>query len=219
MTVPHRPKIYHIVHIDRLCSILADQYLWCDATITSLAPSGTNIGMSSIKQRRLNDLTLTNYPDLYVGGCVPFYFCPRSIMLYLLYQSNHSELSYRSGQEPIIHLEADLYDAIDWAENHNTRWAFTLSNAGAYYFEDRASVAQLNELNWEAIQTHRWSGNGVAARVKEGKQAEFLMEKSFPWQLIERIGVQSHAVQQQVLQALAAGGHQSKVEIKTDWYY
>lgn len=45
------------------------------------------------------------------------------------------------------------------------------------------------------------------------------MEESFPWQLIERIGVQSHAVQQQVLQALTASGHQSKVEIKTDWYY
>lgn len=30
MTVPAQPKIYHIVHVDRLPSIIADGCLWCD---------------------------------------------------------------------------------------------------------------------------------------------------------------------------------------------
>ena len=33
MTVPMQPKIYHIMHVDRLPSIVADGYLWCDAEI------------------------------------------------------------------------------------------------------------------------------------------------------------------------------------------
>ena len=33
MTVPAQPKIYHIVHVDRLRSILADEHLWCDAEV------------------------------------------------------------------------------------------------------------------------------------------------------------------------------------------
>ena len=30
---PAEPKIYHIVHVDRLSSIIADGNLWCDAEI------------------------------------------------------------------------------------------------------------------------------------------------------------------------------------------
>ena len=62
-------------------------------------PPGTAIGMNSIKQRRLNS-TLNSYPNLRIGDCVPFYFCPRSIMLYLIHQANHPELRYRGGQDP-----------------------------------------------------------------------------------------------------------------------
>jgi len=44
-----------------------------------------------------------------VGDCVPFYFCPRSVMLYLIYQGNHPDLQYHGGQDLVLHLEADLY--------------------------------------------------------------------------------------------------------------
>ena len=98
MAVPAQPKVYHIVHVDRLASILADEYLWCDAEIVRRAPPGTTIGMSSIKQRRLAELALSSYPELKVGDCVPFYFCPRSVMLYLIYQGNHPDLTYRGGR-------------------------------------------------------------------------------------------------------------------------
>jgi len=219
MTVPVHPKIYHIVHVDRLPSIIADQALWCDAEIVRRAPPGTTIGMNSIKQRRLNELTLTSHPGLYVGDCVPFYFCPRSIMLYLIHRANHPEMQYRGGQGPIIHMEADLRASVAWAEQNNRRWAFTLSNAGAYYFEDRCRLGQLSEINWDAVQTNCWGGDGIAASVKEGKQAEFLMELSFPWQLVERIGVRSTAIYRQVVNALSAQRHRPKIELCQKWYY
>ena len=219
MKVPAQPKIYHIVHVDRLESIIADDCLWCDAECFRRAPPGTTIGMNSIKQRRLNELTLTSYPDLHVGDCVPFYFCPRSIMLYLIYRGNHRELTYHSGQGLIVHMEADLRASVAWAQQNNRRWAFTLSNAGARYFEDRCDLAQLKEINWEAVQTRRWSGSGTTPWIKEGKQAEFLMEYSFPWHLVERIGVYSRGVYQQVANALATGGHRPQVEVKLEWYY
>ena len=67
MAVPARPKIYHIVHVDRLSSIITDGCLWCDEEILRRALPGTPIGMNGIKQRRLTELTLTSYPDLHVG--------------------------------------------------------------------------------------------------------------------------------------------------------
>ena len=55
--------------------------------------------------------------------------------------------------------------------------------------------------------------------VKERKQAEFLMEHSFPWHLIERIGVYSAAINTQVAHALPVGGHRPPVAVLPAWYY
>lgn len=213
MTVPAQPKLYHIAHVDRLASIVADGHLWCDSEVLRRAMPGTTIGMDTIKQRRLNELRLNSHPGLFVGDCVPFYFCPRSVMLYLMYQGNHPELTFRGGQEPIIHFEADLHAAVAWANANRQRWAFTLSNAGAYYFEDRCDLAQLGEINWAAVQARDWKA------LKEGKQAEFLLEQAFPWHLVERIGVKSAETYRQVVNALPASDHRPRVEVLTDWYY
>lgn len=213
MAMPAQPKVYHIVHVDRLASIVADGCMWCDAEIARRAALGTTIGMTDIKRRRLDELTLSSYPDLHVGDCVPFYFCPRSVMLYLLYQANHPDLTYRGGQGPIVHLEADLQAVIAWANQHGRRWAFTLSNAGSRFFEDRCNTWELGQIDWDAVQARDWR------QCKEGKQAEFLIEHSFPWQLVERIGVQSRPVYQQVANALSANGHRPPIEVRADWYY
>jgi len=213
MAVPSDPKIYHIVHADRLPSIVRDGFLWCDAEVLRRNPSGTTIGMSEIKRRRLEELTLSSHPGLHVGDCVPFYFCPRSVMLYLIYQGNHPDLGYTGGQEPIVHLEANLYAAVDWANANGQRWAFTLSNAGSRFFEDRADLSCLDEIDWEAVQARDWR------RHKEGKQAEFLLEHSFPWHLVARIGVLSERVCRTVLHSLPSHGHRPAVEIRPEWYY
>lgn len=214
---PAAPQIFHIVHVDRLPSIIAEGGLLCDAEIVQRQAAGqdmgTTIGMSDIKQRRLTRLSLTSHPGLFVGQCVPFYFCPRSIMLYLLHRANHEELTYRGGQGPIVHLEADLRGTVAWANGNARRWAFTLSNAGASYFEDRADLAQLDEIDWDAVRARDWRGK------KEGKQAEFLVEQSFPWDLVTRIGVRSQQVYGQVRAALQAVAHKPRVEIRSDWYY
>lgn len=213
MPVPAKPKIYHIVHVDRLASIVAGGCLWCDAEIDRRAPSGTMIGMSTIKWRRLEELFLSSHPDFHVGDCVLFYFCPRSVMLDLIWRGNHPDLAYRGGQEPIIHLEADLQTIVTWANEHGQRWAFTLSNAGSYYFEDRGDLAHLHEFDWSAVYATNWQ------QCKEGKQAEFLLESRFPWQLVERVGVHSQAIHKQVMQALPANDHRPPVEVRRGWYY
>ncbi|MCY4652602.1 MAG: DUF4433 domain-containing protein [Dehalococcoidia bacterium] len=214
MPVPARPKIYHIVHVDRLDSIIADGYLWCDAETGRRPTSGTTIGMDSIKSRRLNQLTLGSHPDLYVGDCVPFYFCPRSVMLYVLHRGNNSELRYRGGQDPIIHLEADLRETVAWADDNDRRWAFTSSNAGSWYFEDYNDLSQLREIDWDAVKSRYWSGE-----YQEYKQAEFLVEESFPWELVSRIGVHSRKMYARVTNAIRTTVHRPEVRIMRRWYY
>ena len=213
MKIPSVPKIYHIVHVDRLESIKKDGYLWCDREIINKQYNGTTIGMSNIKQRRLNDLPFLEYPDLHVGDCVPFYFCPRSVMLYLIYQQNHPDLSYLGGQKPIIHLEADLNRTVNWCKENEKRWVFTLSNAGSKYFEYRFDLDELSDIDWKAVNARDWR------ECKEGKQAEFLVEYQFPWHLIDKIGVSSNDIYEKVVSILDGKNHQPYVTIMRDWYY
>jgi ssDNA thymidine ADP-ribosyltransferase, DarT len=66
MPPPARPRIYHIAHVDRLLSIIADGSLWSDRRIIGREGAGTVIGMGSIKQRRLT-LPVGCHPGTCVG--------------------------------------------------------------------------------------------------------------------------------------------------------
>lgn len=213
MPAPANPKIYHIIHVDRLRSVVKAGGLLSDADIAYRKAAGTAIGMDYIKERRLKELCLDSHPGLFVGHCVPFYFCPRSVMLYVISRANHPRLSYRGGQTRIVHLEADLRSTVVWAEEQNFRWAFTLSNAGARYFEDRSDLGQLDEIDWAAVEARDWRD------CKEGKQAEFLIEQQFPWELISRSGVYSRERYHQAEQALRGAVHRPAVEVCREWYY
>ena len=213
MPVPARPKIYHIVHVDNLASIVADGCLWSDAVMVQ-RQGGTVIGMGSIKQRRLG-LAVSCHQGTNVGDYVPFYFCSRSIMLFVIHCANHPELVYRGGQQPIVHLEADLQHAVQWAEAHGRRWAFALSNAGARYTQFRTGLDTADEIDWAAVTARDFR----SADIKEGKQAEFLIERAFPWHLVERIGVFSQGCAQAVSNAMQGAAHRPRIEVKRDWYY
>lgn len=215
---PEKVWIYHIVHKDRLESIMDDGFLWSDAETRARASAGTTVGMMGIKNRRL-ETSLGSHPGLAVGSCVPFYFCPRSIMLFLLHKGNHPEVTYRGGQEPIVHLVAEMPATVTWADENDLRWAFTLSNAGSSYFEDRADLNCLDEIDWEAVKATKWSGNGVSRQVKEGKQAEFLVERCFPWGLVQGLGVRSEAVGRDVARMMAGRAHRPTVKALPAWYY
>lgn len=206
------PKIYHIVHVDKLQSIIDSNGLLSDSEVIRLGLGGTEIGMRTIKDRRLG-LLIQTHIGLFVGQCVPFYFCPRSVMLYMMHKGNSPDITYQGGQDSIIHLEADLMESIVWANTNGKRWAFTSSNAGSHYFEDYNDIVDLDQLNWDAITAKKWVG------VSEEKQAEFLCEHSFPWELVKRIGVNDLQVYQQVQSILENSTHKPVLELKKDWYY
>jgi hypothetical protein len=170
--------------------------------------------MGSIKSRRLR-LPVKCFPGDRVGDYVPFYFCPRSVMLYLLHRGNHPELNYQGGQAPILHLAADMYEVVDWANEEGRRWAFSLSNAGAVYTEFRNRLDQLDQVNWTAVAATDFR----QPQIKEGKQAEFLVRDFLPWRVIRRIGVYSRSVNEQVATILGAGTGRPLVEIRREWYY
>lgn len=212
--MPPNPRIYHITHIGNLSKIVEKGNLLPDATILPDGGPPAAIGMTAIKARRLT-LPVKCHPGDHVGDYVPFYFCPRSIMLYVISKDNHPDLTYHGGQDPIVHLEADLKATVAWAEENGRRWAFSLSNAGAAYAQFRSSLTSLDQLNWSSIAATDFK----QADVKEGKQAEFLLRDSFPWELVTRIGVRTNTIRTDAITAIEGATHQPDVVIEPSWYY
>jgi hypothetical protein len=211
---PVRPSIYHITHVSNLQSIVAQGALLSDATMIQRGGPSAAIGMQGIKARRLK-LPVTCHPGTCVGDYVPFYFCPRSIMLYVIHRADQQDLRYRDGQRPIVHLEADLNSVVEWANRQGRWWAFSLSNAGAFYTEFRANLDDLGEIDWSAVASNDFR----SPFVKEGKQAEFLLHTEFPWSLVDRIGVAAPGVAAQARAFIERCAHQPKVSVETAWYF
>ena len=191
---------------------MADGALWCDSAMRGRDDEGTTIGMNHIKDRRLR-LELATHPGLHVGDCVPFYFCPRSVMLYKIHRANDQDLTYREGQSPIVHLEIDLNRAVDWANANGRRWTITSSNASSRYFEAYSTLNDLHKLDWDAISATGWQGR------QDVKQAEWLVEHSLPWDLVDRVGVISPLVGRQVTNIMREFQHHPVVQIMLGWYY
>jgi hypothetical protein len=104
---------------------------------------------------------------------------------------------------------------IEWANSHQHLWAIALSNAGAAYTEFRKDLGGLNEIKWEAVQNTDFR----SPDVKEGKQAEFLVFQSVPWNLVENVGVCNGNVQRRVQNHLKGFRHQPTIRVQQNWYY
>lgn len=214
-TTPDQPKIHHITHVDNLPGIVSEQVIWSDARVLQRDLEREIVGMSRIKKRRPEELRVGCHPGTMVGEYVPFYLCPRSIMLYLLHRGNHPDVTYGGGQDPIVHLVADLFRVVDWARHDRRSWAFSDRNAGARYANFYARSDDLDQIDWDAVNATDFRD----AEIKEGKQAEFLMYESFPFELVEEIGVCSSEARNQVAEILRNIEQPPIVRIRRDWYY
>ncbi|WP_428261548.1 type II toxin-antitoxin system toxin DNA ADP-ribosyl transferase DarT [Haliangium sp.] len=207
-------RIYHLTHIDNLPGISEAGGLWSHARSLARDRTRRDVGMSRIKRRRLT-LPVPPHPGTHVGEYVPFYFCPRSIMLYVIHRADHQDLAYRGGQEPVIHLSAPLDDVLDWAEQHGRRWAFSHTNASTRHAHFSSRRDRLQRLDWRAIAQRDFR----LPHVREAKQAELLVHDFFPLALVDEVGAMTEPVATRVQDALALSRHRPQVRIRRQWYH
>jgi len=213
--VPANPKIYHITHIDNLPKIVASGCVWSDRQRLNQGFHCEVVGMPTIKKRRLEEIEVTCVPGTKVGDYVPFYLCPRSVMLYIFYRGNHPDLPYKGGQEPIVHLQADMNACARWANQNGKPFAFSTSNAGSFTTDFYNRREDLIKVDWDSVNARDFRGR----LTQERKQAEFLMFDWFPWSLVEHVGVFDHNRLKLVKSAIAGGSHQPTSNVENSWYF
>lgn len=121
---------------------------------------------------------------------------------------------YRGGQQPIVHLQADLKTVVEFLNRTEILWDFTNSTSSARYASFFKDLKHLDQRDWQAVISKDFTDSAV----KEHKQAEFLVYGEFPIEFIELIGVYDRYFQREVTTLLQAYGLFIPVRIQQDWY-
>lgn len=199
-------KVSHITHINNLAGILEHECLWSDAKRIELGLINQNIGYSHIKQRRLVRPVSVAAGGT-IGQYVPFNFCPRSVMLFVIHK-RHAD--FQGGQDRVLHLISD----VDTIRLSNQHCFFTDIHADLDYAEQIDDFDRITELDIQRIIHEKYWQD-----FKEEKQAEFLAFESVQWGTIHQIGVKTQAIADEVNQLLQVAQHKPEVVVRPKWYY
>ena len=206
MTLPPEERlIYHITAIENLPAILDEGGLLSDEVMSHRDP--TIIGHSHIKERRLTKIRVPSCGNRFVGEFVPFYFSPRSPMLYSINLGNTGRTP--GCQNTIVHLVSRVRDAIALG----MPWAVSDGNAGAFHTTFESTLQAIDNLDWTAIEATSWAAN------RHQKQAEFLAADFFPWTAFHEVGCYDAAAAAEVAAIITSQNHRPKVSVKRGWYY
>ncbi len=206
-------RIYHITHVKNLLPIIASGGLQSCQMLKDQQTIYTNIAHQGIQDRR----TIREVPCGKKGtlhNYVPFYFAPRSPMLYAILKGRVE--GFQGGQSPIIYLSS----TVQAIQQHGIPFVFTdghgtntpLTN---FYID----LGDLDKLDWDVMNAKYWQDKLTDGDRKRRRQAEFLVHRFFPLHLVDEIGVFSELTKTSVEQSVLRSGHQLVVNIRKDWYY
>ena len=168
-----------------------------------------NVDIQQIRRQR----QISCGPGGTVHDYVAFYFGPRSPMLLQLHTGRVE--GYDEGQEPLVYAVSTV-EAIAQA-----RLEFVFSDghgiaAFTQWFDD---LNDLDQVDWDIVYADYWADTVDDMDRQRRKQAEFLVYRFCPWEVVNRIGVLNEAVKERVERILNRKNISMPVEVRRRWYY
>lgn len=205
--------IYHITHIRNLQSILHSGGLIANSSLKQQQTNYQDIAHGHIQDRR----ALTRIPCAaggFLHDYVPFYFAPRSPMLYAIHKGNVQ--GYSGEQSSIIYL---VFEAED-IEALGLTFAFTDGHAVMAYADFYDDLEALEfVIDWELMDSKYWFDTQDDPNRKFRRQAEFLVHKFCPCSLIKEIGVINSKIKAEAESILQKLNFKIPVMDYYNWYY
>lgn len=205
---PRTTPIYHITDIGNLDAIIRAGGLHSDAALVGAGARPAQIGYADIKYRRLNEYRIGCCNNRFVGEFVPFYFCPRSPMLYTVNNGNTGRAV--GCQSDILHLVSNAFAGASLGR----QWAVSDGNAGSAYTTFTNAADSLEGVNWTIVNSNNWAGARIHA-----KATEFLVADFFPVEALTSIGCQNAQTAAAAQAILAQHNLPLRVNVHPNWYY
>lgn len=205
------PPIYHFTHGSNLSPIVAAgeiraHALAREATVVDVADSG-------IKKWRKTRVVPCG-PGGCVGDYVPFYFAPRSPMLYKISKGGVE------GVDPDQRLIVYLVSSTEAAVDAGVDVVFTDGNAAKLlsdFFDDLALLGQVVE--WPLMATRSWHNTDEDGDRVRRRMAEFLVHQALPVERLIEIAVYGEPARRRATEILEEAGVEIPIVIRRDWYF
>lgn len=203
----------HFTHFRNLPGILAAGCLRADNQVDRRSALAVEAADLEIKSSR-RTIRIGLAPFGCVADYVPFYFAPRSPMLYKL--AKGSVPTYTGGQDPLIYLVSTV-GAITGA---GLRWLFSDGNCAANVTQICDDLELLDSVvDWQVMKTRIWKNTAEDPDRMRRRMAEFLVHGSVPLSCMAGIAVRTKGMKEQVESLLAASRVRLPVRVRSGWYF
>jgi len=209
---PNPTPIYHITPIDNLRLIFEAGGMWAKRVLDQEDTGYTNMAHQSIQYRRANT-SVPCKPGGTLHDYVPFYFAPRSPMLYTISRDN--VVGFSDGQVSIVHIVSTAQTV----NKAGQRFVFSDGHGIMAFTEFFSDLADLDKVDWDIMSTNYWADTNDDMDRKRRRQAEFLVYERFPVNLILKIGVINQLKKIETEAMLAEFDLIIPVVISANWYY
>ena len=223
MSIPNPIRLFHITAIANLPNIFANQSLLSKNSIAANGIDYANIAHQGAQGARANRPVPTP-PGGSVHDYVPFYFAPRSPMLYAINGGRVTGCDLR--QSDIVHFET----TIDLVLALGEPYVFYDRNATLVYSNAYTDLGHINAVAWDLITEQPqldgfckyWQSNPSNQRYvdrMEKRMAEFLVRSTVPLNAISKIGVvnsQRKIEVEAIIEGFALG---IPVVVMPNWYF
>jgi hypothetical protein len=207
--------IFHFTHITNIANIIDDDGLLSDSECARQNRVARRSGNAEIKQRRLAMRVVKGIGmGGVVGDYVPFYYAPRSPMLF----------NIKCGSVPGVDADQDpLVYCVARAEDFKPPvFVITDGNASSELSSQHGDLSALTtQIDWPLMSSRIWKDTEEDGDRKRRRSAEFLVHRFVPWSHVHGLVTRTGATRDAVLNLYASRrpSHQPPVTVRPDWYY
>jgi hypothetical protein len=205
--------IMHFTHASNLPGIFAGRCLLADNLVDRSSALQVEAADLEIKTVR-KSMQVPLAPYGCVADYVPFYFAPRSPMLYRLHKGGVP--NYTGGQDPLVYLVSSA----EAVAATGASFVFSDGNCAAavtYFDSDLSNIESV--VDWEVMQAQMWANTADDPDRRRRRMAEFLVHRQVPIECLTAVVVRSDTMKNQVEGLLASCGCDLAVYVKPGWYF
>ena len=212
MTKPRRVLLYHFTHVDNLPSI-AHGGLRSDSAVDDNDLLEVDVGNQDVKARRRRTAVPVS-PGGVVADYVPFYFAPRSPMLFAIHKRGVP--TYSGGQEGLVYLITDAGTVKD----RQLSFILTDRNAASAVarFSDRICDLE-GFIDWPLMGARVWNDTREEPDRMSRRMAEFLVHRCVPWDAFIGLAARTDEDAENAAARLGSLAGEVRIVVRPGWYF
>ncbi|MGO4956691.1 type II toxin-antitoxin system toxin DNA ADP-ribosyl transferase DarT [Luteococcus sp. Sow4_B9] len=214
MTRPVPTPVYHFTRIEHLPTIVRDGLLPDNAAQAKVLRH--EIGNKDIKAARRRKAVPCGNKG-FVADYVPFYFAPRSPMMYSIASGNVE------GVDPDTTNLVYLCSTTQRLQASGHSVVYTNQNARAQFAEmttDDGALETDDFVDWRLMRAKMWKDDpDKDPNRKNRRQAECLVQPHVEWDLIEEVVTKTRGAHDRTKAILEAAGVETPIFVRPTWYF